>query len=900
MSERGLFGVLRSIVLVGARRPWLAIGIATFLSIVAATLVPGLKISTSRRDLVSADHPSQARIVAFHDKFGYPDTPAMVVSGGSADERRKAVDSIEAELRALPELQDRVLGRTGPEDVAEVLLLHRPEMVSKGAPAGAGKSAELVEKGLVGWLELLDTQLKTGLDEGTATPEDSKAGLEGLARLARAMDDELAGADASARFSDLAKDESGKTAFHSGMDEHGYLAGAGEHHVIAMFPALEGDEGYQVQPLIEKIRGARDVAMKKQEGSAVRADVTGLPALVADELTMVERDLATTSGAATILIVLTLWFGFRSFRLSMVSFLPLSLGTLVTFAVVRLTLGKLNLITASFTSVLLGLGDFGVHIQNRYSEMLRSGKPPQVAMEAALMRAGPGLAIGTVTTAFAFLTTMASEFTAFAELGYITCLGLVIMLAGTYLLVPSVILLFFKKKPSETPEVPGFRRLAGFVRSSPKLIVIVACVLTAGFALGLPGVHFRGRYFDFLPRSTESARGLAELEKDPLLNPFVANVRATSVEEARRTADALRALPSVASVETATDLLPPLDDARLADVKKVSAALSRADGTSIDFAKAKGAAVNGDEVQKQLGSIIDTLEEVAFKLRSSDRDAAPADDAKAAMAALKKRIAELPDGGGPQLTKMQTSACEILERASRSIRGIAERGSYLPTDLPPLFQHRFVSKDKTELALFVHPKGDIWEPAVADVFAREVSAVAPEASGIAMTIDEHPKLIVRGFQRSSLLAAVFVIVILGVSFRRGFDVAVACAPLAMGAVWMLGSMQPLGLTFNHANMVVLPLLLGLGVEASAHIVQRYRESARIHDGVADLDEVLAGTGSAVFIAAMTTVFGFSVMMFANYRAMFSLGLIMTIGMTATLALSLVVLPALLFLLKRAK
>jgi predicted RND superfamily exporter protein len=124
--------------------------------------------------------------------------------------------------------------------------------------------------------------------------------------------------------------------------------------------------------------------------------------------------------------------------------------------------------------------------------------------------------------------------------------------------------------------------------------------------------------------------------------------------------------------------------------------------------------------------------------------------------------------------------------------------------------------------------------------------------------------------------------------------------LVLGTLIMLGAIPLMGLDFNHANMVVLPLLLGLGVDAAAHIMSRFRQSQEEHAGVASLDDMLAGTGSAVFVAALTTVWGFSVMMLAEYRAMFGMGLIMTVGMSATLILSLVTLPATLVLLKKAK
>jgi predicted RND superfamily exporter protein len=169
-----------------------------------------------------------------------------------------------------------------------------------------------------------------------------------------------------------------------------------------------------------------------------------------------------------------------------------------------------------------------------------------------------------------------------------------------------------------------------------------------------------------------------------------------------------------------------------------------------------------------------------------------------------------------------------------------------------------------------------------------------------MTLSEHPKMIVRGFERATLLAAGLVVLILYASFRNWRDMAVAAVPLIMGSIWMLGSMKPLGQYFNHANMVVLPLLLGLGVDAGVHIMVRYRQSAEDHGGVADIDEMLTSTGGAVLVASMTTIFGFAVMMIAKYRGMVSLGIIMSWGMSATLLLTLMIIPAILLLLKRAR
>jgi predicted RND superfamily exporter protein len=894
--------ILRSIALVGARRPFVALAISLAIVAASAALIPGLKISTSRRALVDEHDPLQQRSLDFDRRFGYTASPAVVLTGGSAEERRKLVDALTRELEALPELKDRVLGRVGPDEVAEVLLLQDPARVrdALGRLGEPGTAAVALESGLVGWAGLLGDQVARGLEQGEGSAEDAAKGLDGLTSMVAALDAELAGGgglsrlgtskDASARGD--AKDAAA-TPFE-GVDDQGYLADHAGHHLLLLYPPLEGDEGWQVRPTIDRVRAARDRAIRSA-AVPVDAHVTGLPAIVADELRTVERDLAVTSLASSVALLLTLYWGFRSFRQALVSFLPLGFGTIVTFGITRLALGKLNLITASFTSVLLGLGDFGVHIQTRYSELLRKGIEPREAMPTAMLRAAPGLLVGTLTTAVAFLTTTVTEFTAFAELGFITSVGLVVMLAGTYLLVPSSVLLLLGATPRPSPEIAGFRTLARLVRTYPRAIVAAAVAITVVFATIAPKARYNGRYFEFLPRDAESSKGLVELARDPLANPIVANASTKTVEEARARAAALRALPSVGLVESPSDLLPPLDEPRKAALVDVLRLLER-EGKPADFRARQGQPVDREALGKALEKLSDNLDEVAFGLRQAGRDAAAADRAKQALAQLRERVAKVD---AARLVDVESRALRLLDRAQATARAVVARGGYAPSDLPPLFARRFTSRDGQELALFLHPAGDIWEVEVARQFVREVSAVCPDVNGIAATLAEHPTMIVSGFARATVLACVLVLVILFVSFRRPSDVAIAVVPLVLGTIWMVGSMAPLDLQLNHANIVVLPLLLGLGVDASAHIMARYQQSREEHGGVAKIDDMLANTGGAVFVAGLTTVFGFSAMMLADYRAMFSLGLLMTIGMSATFAMSLVVLPALLVLLRRA-
>lgn len=912
IAQRNIFfRVLYSLALVSARHPVACVVAAVILTVASVPLILKVKISTSRTELVSASNPNQRKLLKFYETFGYPDDPVVIVSGDTPEARRAYVDQLVTKLEAIPELEGRVLARITPEAVAEVALLQDPKAISAQVEQLGLDPAALkptIEGGLPAWIEAFQKRVDKQATEAPASEKASNEGLAQAANLIRGLDDEVMGRPAAERFKGMLEGakEGASAMKRPGIDEQGYLSGTGDHQIVALFPVIQGDEADQVSPLVKKIRAARDEVKKANPNSKVEANVTGVPALATDEHDIVKDDLVVSSVLSALGIAASLLFAFRSIRQASVSFLPIGFGTAVTWGLAYLVFGRMNLITASFTSVLLGLGDFGVHIQARYAELMRGGADRKVAIETALVKAGPGLLVGTVVTAAAFFTTTVTEFTAFAQLGLLTCLGLLVMLCGTYLLIAPMTIMILGKKPKVAPEMPGMRAMGRLIRRFPKALVAGSVVATIVFACLLGGVTFNGRYFDLLPRNAESAKGLVEIEKDRVLTPITANVSADSIEEAREVANKLRELPSVASVESPSDLLPPLDEASRAALAKTIALFK----DPLDLDRLGSEAISKEQVLPKLNALMDSFDEIAFAMKDGGRDTKAVEDVKEAIRTLRKDIESLPDGAREKLTSINHQAASILKaqlgeggvlrRAVDTARNVVERGHYLPEDLPPLWKRRFVSKDGTKVALYVHPKDDIWDVKISEKFASEINAATPNASGLAMTLSEHPRMIVEGFRNSTLVAAGLVLVILFVSFRRFTDMAVAAVPLVMGAIWMLGSMGPLDVSFNHANMVVLPLLLGLGVDAGVHIMVRYRQSAADHGGVADIDEMLTSTGGAVFVASMTTIFGFAVMVIANYRGMVKLGVIMTVGMSATLALTLIIIPAILILLKRAR
>ncbi|HHH28538.1 MAG TPA: hypothetical protein ENK57_09350 [Polyangiaceae bacterium] len=873
----------------GLRRPKLVVGVALVLLAVCALAMVGMPISTSRYKLVAADNPYQAKMLRFFERYGYPDSLVMVVDGGDDVARRRAVDALTAKLEQLPELEGRVLGQLRPEHVAEIMLVSQPDALQQARKRYDGDVKELIEGGVPAWLGALEQQLAAGL-EGSEEVDQSQAddALRATAKLVRALDAQLAGDDPMLALAGFAHEED---ALSITVDDAGYVTTTdGEHHLIALFPSLPGMEEAEVGPLVRRIRELRDATLVDGD---VEANLTGLPAFVADEVSIVSRGLLETSLATTVGIVLLLLFAFRSKRYAILSLIPLGVGVVLTLAATRGVFGGLNLITSSFVPVLLALGiDFGVYVLARYGENVRDGEDTATAIAGALDKAGPGMLIGGVTTVCAFLMTTVIEFTAYSELGVITAIGLVMMVAVTFILLPPLIFIAGRGEKIESPELSGVKALPKFLRGARWAVLGGALLVTLALAPGWLKLSFNARYFDFLPEDTETSRGLDRIESDPNLSPVQASVGIDGVEEARKVVERLRALETVGTVQSGTDLLPELDKKGLAALRAGFAELS---APSFDALRKRERDL--EELRKAVTALVDTVDEVAFAMRRGERDTKAIEELKKALGALRERVNGLEDVG--TLTATEKRVADLLERAWTTAARVAERGGYLPTDLPPLFRNRFVSNDGKGLAIFANPKGNIWDAETAEIFARDVQSVAPEMSGLAVTVHEHMRMIKEGFAKASSLSIAVTLLILFIGFRRVYDVGFALLPVALGVAWMLGVMGYAGIRFDVANIVALPLITGVGVDAGAHMIHRWRQSAEANGGVACIEDIIRGTGAAVLVASLTTATGFATLMLGAYGGMKSLGLTMTLGITGALLGSLLIVPCLLIATKRA-
>jgi hypothetical protein len=209
-------------------------------------------------------------------------------------------------------------------------------------------------------------------------------------------------------------------------------------------------------------------------------------------------------------------------------------------------------------------------------------------------------------------------------------------------------------------------------------------------------------------------------------------------------------------------------------------------------------------------------------------------------------------------------------------------------DIPTKLARRFVSSDGKTFLLQIYPQKNVWEREPLEEFVSQLRQVDPDVTGSPVIGYESIRAMKEGYIEGGLYALVAIVIVTFLTLRRAGDTLFALFPLGLGMIWAIGWMWLFGLQFNLANLVVLPLIIGIGIENGIHLVHRFREAGESGPAL-----VAGSTGQAVTLFSLTTMIGFGSLMVAKYYGIFSIGLLLTLAVGSVLAASLVVLPLLL-------
>ena len=597
--------------------------------------------------------------------------------------------------------------------------------------------------------------------------------------------------------------------------------------------------------------------------------ITGQVALADEEFATVAQGAVEGLIGSVVLITLWLFLAVRTWRLILPILLTLGLGLMLTVLFAALAVGRLNLVSVGFGVMFVGIAvDFAIQFSVRFREYHHETGDAARGIMLTGWRAGGQILCAALATAAGFLAFVPTSFSGVAELGLIAGAGMLIAFVCTITFLPAAITLCRPRDGRGEAGIALLGRLDPFMarRGGGFLSGFIALALLA-LAVS-PRVGFDSDPLHTKNPGTEAMATLRDLIDDPLTNPYTIDILAPNAAAAARMAEALRRLPLVAEVRD-IDSFVPEDQAKklpiIADAKSVLAPTLTASPPSVP--------ITADQVRLAAGVALAQIAPALGKL--------PKDHPLAAVAADLKALSQAPDDIAMSANEAMT---RFLPEELDHLRQALSAGKVTASDIPPDISRDWVLPDG-RARLQVVPTPAVREPGGMAAFVAAVTQVAPDAGGSAVTIVATSETIVGAFRTAAIGAFLAILVILAVMLRRPLDVALVLAPLVLSALLTLYIVVLKGLTLNFANIIALPLLLGVGVSFNVYFVMNWRAGATAPLGSA--------TARAVLFSALTTGTAIGSLALSGHPGTASMGVLLLISLGCTLAASLVFVPALL-------
>ena len=673
--------------------------------------------------------------------------------------------------------------------------------------------------------------------------------------------------------------------------------GAGRIYIVTAQAATEDlndDAVYRLREL---------VAQTRVEVPGLNVGITGEPVLELDEMAQSQKDTTVASIVSLVLCALIFIYGYNETGRPVKATISLIVGLAYTLAFATLTVGHLNILTITFVPILIGLAiDYGVHLISRYEEELRSGKSEEDALIKAMVFTGQGIFTGAFTTAGAFLAMGFTDFKGIQEMGVICGGGLLVCLVPMMTMLP-VLLLRGRQNvvDHELGDMAKRRaRIESFWLERPGWVLGITAILCVLAATQIINVNF-----DYNLLNMQSA-GLpaVEFEKDLISatntapnetnsapkSVLYAAIIATNLEQAVRYEHQLTNLPSVSGVDSLTKYLAEDSTRKRAIISGV-----KKDLCAVNFSEPDSNPVNIPALSSTLYSAYGYLGAALDDIGNDNPELSKQlVSLRAAIEALRKEMYRgspaRMESNAVKLAEFQAALFDDLRDTFRALQTQDDSGPLQVKDLPSALHDRFVGVTGKYL-LMVNPKKDVWNRDNQREFIEQIERIDRDVTGTPVQLYHYTDLLKNSYVQAAWYSLAAITVLVFFHFRSVLSVILALLPVAVGSLWLGGLMGCFGVPLNPANIMTLPLVIGIGVTNGIHILNRFAE-----EQTANL--LSRSTGKAVLVSGLTAMAGFGSLILARHRGIHSLGCVMTTGLATCMIAGLTFLPALVNLLTR--
>ena len=611
----------------------------------------------------------------------------------------------------------------------------------------------------------------------------------------------------------------------------------------------------------------------------VQVRLSGTIALEDDELVSVKENAKSTAILALVSVCLILLLAFRSWRLLLISIVTLLTGLVVTAAFAAVTVSKLNVISIAFAILYIGLGvDFIIHYLLRLREVLATGAELSDALIEAGGRVGSALSICAITTAAGFLAFTPTAFVGVSQLGLISGAGMFISLIITLTVLPALIRQAFPVNFHVSKEAQHWKPgivLSWFLKI-PRFIIVLVLIAAALSLAVLGQLQFEKDPMLLRNPMSESVRTFNDLSNDPNTALRSISIVADADADITELSDNLTALPSVERVYSLTSF----DTSGATEQQFVLEDISLLLGD--DFA-----AYPELETAEPVATEV-SLRGLLDELNKTDSN----ENLTAALSQLLARLEPLSTIEKQEaLDHLQHALLSDLPNSMQLLQSGLNATPLAASEFSTDFQYRWVSPEGHQL-LQVIPAKNIGIPENAREFVTEVSGVSADATGIPVVFERSGSTVAKAFKIAFSTALVVIGILLFILLRSLAGVLLVLVPLLLSVLLLVGAMVLIGLPFNFANVIALPLLLGISVDTGIHLVHRARDT----EGLRSV--LTSSTTRAIVFSSLTTLASFGNLALSEHVGTASMGYLLAIGLIINILIMLIVLPAMMLLNQR--
>ena len=841
------------------RHAWGVIVVASLLTLLSVVYAANhFGINTDINTLISQDLPWRQRELSFEKAFPqHLRSILIVVDAPTPELTTEATSALVERLQSNKELFESVAQPGGGEFFRKNGLLFLPTEETEKIAGQLTQAEPLIaqlatDPSLRGLIEVLQMGL-TGV-------ELEKITLDGMVRpltmTADTVDAVMANKPVHFSWQELLAGEGGGDA-------------NSKRKFIDVQPKLDFTALQPGEAASDAIRRAvADLKLPQDYGARVR--LTG-PVRIADEEFATVKEGMLVNSVGTVLIVLgILYLALKSSRIILAVFLNLIVGLAITAALGFLVVGPLNLISIAFAVLFVGLGvDFGIQFSVRYRTDRYAVDDLKLALAHAARHFGAPLTLAAAAVAAGFLSFLPTAYRGVSELGQIAGMGMLVAYLTSITLLPALLRVI---NPPGEPEPLGFAWLAPvdrFMERQRIPIIIGVALVSLG---GLPLLYYL--QFDFNPINlrnprVESIATFLDLRRDPITGANAISVLAPDLAATRPLAERLSKVPEVAQVRTLDFFVPADQDQKLAAIKVAR--------DKIEPSLKPEAAQKPPTDEENVTS----LEEVVTSLNeAADKHKGPGADVAKRLAGL---LANLAKGTPEMRQRVATAFLRPLKTAIADLQDLLQARHLTLADVPRNIEELWRTEDG-RARVEVLPKGDPNDNETLRKFARAVLTVEPDATGGPISILESGDTIVHAFIQAGAWALISIAILLWIVLRRFGDVLLTIVPLLLAGVVTLELCVVLGMALNFANIIALPLLLGIGVAFKIYYIMAWRA------GQTGL--LQSSLTRAVFYSAMTTATAFGSLWLSSHPGTSSMGKLLALSLVTTLAAAVLFQPVL--------